>query len=231
MQKFISKLIVAILVLHHTSVSYSQKKSAIIFKSDFHHEYHIFSVDFGPPSTRGDHKDQNTTFGLGINYNKELSKCFSTTLGINFLNYKSKIKRVYDRKFWNDLTAILNYTDKTKYNFLSLPIGFDYLIKTDNRLRILVGTNLNFNFSFSQKYGVKNVQIDKINRFYFLGFSNQISIAFQKKLSQKTFLEFRPYLYTFERWKKDRILFENQNEYHNLGLNALGFYMSLGINF
>ncbi len=225
------QLLVTLVVVCTTIICQAQKKSALLFNTTVRDEWHEFNVDYGPPSTRGAHKDQNVNFGLSITYNKNLINRIYGSIGIGYIQYKSKILRVYNRKFWDDLTALLHYTNDTRYNIISLPVGIDYEFPSSNKLNIRLGTALNFNFSISQKYGMKDDQIDKISRFYFFGVSNQVALAFRQNFSKNKFLELRPFLNVFETWKKDEILYENQNEYHNMNFNALGANLSFGIHF
>lgn len=200
-------------------------------RTTLRYERHYLNINNGPPSTQGEHLDQTMFYGVGLSYAQKLSKQFNVSVGINNIQYHSRVKRAYDKKYWNDWTAILHYTDDTKYNLLSVPVAINYVIKSYKDLSILAGTSVNLNFTYMQKYGQKDYGFDKLKRFYFFGFSNQVSIAFRKYFSLKDFIELRPFLSIYERWRKDKVLYESQNEFYNFGLNTVGLNASFGINF
>lgn len=222
-------LVSLLLSMCMTVISQVPKTSDISFNVLLQQEQHKFNVSDGPPRTRGLHEDQNINFGIGIKYNKKLLNRLNGSIGLGYIQYKSKIFRIYDQSFWGDLTAILLYTNNTKYNLIRIPIGFDYHVWSRNNMKIILGSSLTFSYALSQKYGKKGEQPANILRPYFFGTSNQLSVAFRRGLLKRKFIELRPFLNTYETWRKDEILFENKKDFHKMNFNAFGVNVSYGI--
>ena len=219
-----------LIFLFYISNAWSQEAN-LLFDIPWSYEWHTFNVSYGPPGTRGNFSDQNFNYGLELLYSKKLNTHIDAVLGIGYALAKSKIKRVYNRRFWNDYNAILTYTDKVKYSLLRIPVVLDYLFNSHNKMTITVGTSVNINFTFMQNYGYKHFSADRLWRFYFFGFSNDIHIGFKTKLSKGKYLEIQPFLRLHETWRKDNVLFEKKDQYHNLRFNSAGLMLLYKFSF
>ena len=220
-------LVYTLLFLVFNIQGFTQERPFITIGAMVGQQQHRSEVNYGPPSSQGKFEESNVMFGVKSKFNLQLYSNLYSNIGIGILQYKSNIRRVYNRRFWDDYTAIINYTYNTRYNLLNLPYGIDYAFIKNQKFSMLVGSALDLNFSFSQRYAQRG-RSDRIFRMYFFGLSNQVSIAFRKHTSNGKFLELRPFLTTFETWRKDEILFENQNEFHQTNFSAFGLNFSYG---
>jgi hypothetical protein len=208
-----------------------QKQNALGISLPMQYEWHKFNINYGPPSIR-DHEfsDQNLTFGIGLSYDHQYSKRVYGHVGVTYIPYKSKINRTYNRKYWNDFTALIYYTNNTKYSLLSFPVGLDVLINHQRDNQLLIGNSVNVNVVLKKEYGYGSTS-DALNTSYLFGFSDQLNLKYRRTLKDKFFIEANPFIRVIEKWRKDEVLFENQNEYHNLLFNAVGINFTAGITF
>lgn len=207
---------------------FSQTGTFITVNGTVGREHHEFTVDYGPPSTLGTFKDTNVIVSFIGKYNKQFFKRINTSIGIGYMRHQSNIRRIYNRRYWGDNYAVLNYTTKTSYNILQIPLGVDIVVINGGRAKLLIGTMMNFNFAITQKYGTPGYRHLK-TRPYFFGYSNHLSTAIQLKISNSRFIEIRPFAVPLETWKKDAILFENQKEYRHMKNQSSGISIAYGV--
>jgi opacity protein-like surface antigen len=220
-----SILLCAVLAAIGTSIN-AQGRSSLFIKGMIRSETHQFDVTNGPDRWLGEFTETNTNRGAGLGYRRAVNSRFFLSTGIDYWNYRTRIRRMMNLRVFDDYTKPLYGVTDTRYHLLGLPFAADFAVFNGKRSMLLLGTAFTFNFTFSQTYRV--VPAETFDRFYFFGVNNTVSIAYEANLSNKMYIQLRPFLNTFETWRKDTATSENSKHYWKSGFNSFGASLSIG---
>jgi hypothetical protein len=204
----------------------AQGRSSLFIKGMIRSETHKFDVTNGPIRWQGEFTETNTNRGAGLGYRKAINNRVFLSSGIDYSNYRTRILRMMDQRVFGDYTKMFFGVTDTRYHLLGLPVAADFAVLNGKRSKLLLGTAFTFNFTFSQAYRV--VPVETFDRFYFFGVNNTVSLAYEASLSNKMYFQLRPFLTTFETWRKDAATSEDQRHSWKSGFNSFGASMSIG---
>lgn len=168
-------------------------------------------------------KGKVLNFGGDILIVRQIAKA-SLQTGVGLFRNRFNIKRPYDHQLLNnsiDSLPIGTFTESYSYSLLRFPIAayFD-VITVKQGFALGVGAEYVFNFSFHRKYNGRlpfNGARTSFREFSFFG--NAINVLF---ILKKGKLEAEPYMRLYQRFKKDRFLRENENDFHSSKTDAFG---------
>lgn len=218
------KIVQIVLCIHLANVSVSQQKD-LSFQLRFPVQYELQKAVI--PFTWGNEiqKANAKNFGLDALMNYKINK-FSIYTGAGFFRVRFNIKRFYDHQaFSGDSLPIGIKAHHYTYSLLRLPFGVHFEISKIKNIQIALGLEHFFNFSLRRKYK-GHTTIEGTNTAYnginYFGNSANFLLTISNPLPNKNLIQVEPYVRIFNKYKKDRFLYENENESISRNFDAFG---------
>jgi hypothetical protein len=220
-------IFLSLLFLFLSATSFSQNKGTQLqVRMPFQLEYQEATIQYtwGIDYKKG----KQLNFGLDALLHHRINR-YALYAGIGYFRNKMNIRRPYDHMALNqgvDSLPIGTLTDDYTYSLLRFPIGVGYTVVTSQKGDLSLMLEHLFNYSLRRDYkgGVPfsgaNTTYKKANPF---GNSVNLLVHFSIPLHQtQNRIEFEPFVRIYHKYRKDKILMENESESIERRLGAFG---------
>ena len=228
----ITKILATLLIIPFTVMAQQQQKISFCLRIPITIESQEAEITYGPREIQ---KNNSLNFGMGCIASLQISKQVSVSAGLGYFRERFNIKRPYNHRALNagrDSVLILLVTRNYNYHLLEIPVGVNYSFsKKKNSTRIGIQYVPAFSLSSSYNGGVPfpNANTTR-NATYFFSHSVNLSVAFPFTISNLKF-SMDPFVRIMHTYKKDILLYENENETISKNLDAFGVALTYQFSF
>ena len=176
-------------------------------------------------------KGKAINFGVHFLYENDLKNGFRVTAGAGYFRERFNLTRPYNHQLLNRGDSIPLLTLAYNYNYSLLQVPASLLLQTSKsaKTNFFIGIEHIFNFSFLRTYNGGKPPVPYTNttlhRFNFFGNTLSCFAELRTAYASSTFAV-QALARVYNRYRRDRILFEDEDEYNRRNFDAYGIRLT-----